>query len=118
VKGPRNKAAMHVSLPHGALTIRQFRKPPQSELVLRRGEAWALLAWYHHEVFLRHYGLRAWLRRVWWTLTRQKVKLLSPWEQLSLRDQIEDHAAAMAAAQAEQEAVAEALKADLDGHRN
>lgn len=69
--------------------IGEWRTVPNSREHVRRGHVWELLAWYHHEVIRPEFTLRAWLRRLWWTLTGNRVKLMSPWEQLALRTEIE-----------------------------
>lgn len=73
--------------------IRDWRMPPEGREYARRSHVWELLAWYHHEVYLKEYaGLRNWLRRKWRALFggwRGRVLNKSPWEQLALRDRAE-----------------------------
>lgn len=113
MKGPRNAAAgrQRAGSPE---RIRDWRKPPECEQVARREDVWYLLAWYHHEVVRPELGLRGFLRRLWRRIKGEKIKLLSPWEQLSIRDEWEARRAELA----EQEAMRAALEQDLDGHRN
>lgn len=58
---------------------------PGAELVARRADVWALLAWYHHNHVEPHLGLMGVLRRFWWRISGQKFKLLSPWELIEAR---------------------------------
>lgn len=71
-------------------STKEFRLSPDGREYARRYQVWGLLAWYHHEVLERRY-LSPWarLKRLWWRLTGQKVKLMSPFQQLRMRDRLE-----------------------------
>lgn len=75
-------------------TIGEWRSVPDSREFARRGHVWEILAWYHHEVIRPELGLRAWFRRLWHRLRGNRVKLMSPWEQLAFRAQQEGRLAA------------------------
>ncbi|HSH45177.1 MAG TPA: hypothetical protein VK966_04950, partial [Longimicrobiales bacterium] len=67
-------------------TIGAWRTPPDAREYARRYQVWELLAWDEHDVLRPNRGLRGFLRRLWYRLTGQKHKLLSPWEQLRIGD--------------------------------
>ena len=66
--------------------IKEFREAPDAREYVRRYQLWELLGWYEHEVVRPNRGLKGFLRRLWWRVTGQKVKLMSPFQQLIYRD--------------------------------
>lgn len=56
---------------------------PKAEQVARRSEVWALLGWYHATQVQPHLTVRGAFKRLWWRLTGQDRKLMSPWEELT-----------------------------------
>lgn len=94
--------------PRGQTPVRDWYTLPEAEHIARRREVWGLLRWYHHTWVVPNRGVRGVLRRIWWRLTGQRRKLLSPWEQLDLAI-----AAQLAATQAAQATVAQVGATDL-----
>lgn len=58
---------------------------PDAERVVRRADVWALLGWYHRTQVKPHLTVRGALRRLWWKISGQPERLLSPWEELAAR---------------------------------
>lgn len=69
--------------------IGDWRTMPDAREYVRRGHAWELLAYYHHNVAREEFGIRGMLRRLWWRLRGKPEKLMSPWEQLRKRTYLE-----------------------------
>jgi len=65
--------------------VAHFYKMPECNELMRRTHAWGLLAWYHRTWIVPNRGIRGVLRRMWWRVTGNREKLLSPWEQIALR---------------------------------
>lgn len=92
-------------------TIGEWRRPPDAREFARRYQVWELLEWYEHEVARPERGLKGFLRRLWYRLRGKRIKLMSPWEQLRIRDELE------ARKRAEHELAAKGVL-DLDSRRN
>lgn len=70
--------------------IGQWRTLPDSREYARRGHVWELLAWYHHNVAREEFGgFRKLLKRLWYRLRGKRTELMSPWEQLRHRTELE-----------------------------
>lgn len=64
------------------VNIRDWFVMPEANSVARRHEVWTLLGWYHQKVVKPQLGFTGGLRRLWWQLTGQSYKLVSPWEEI------------------------------------
>lgn len=62
-----------------------FVKEAGADSVARRHEVWALLGWYHQTVVEPQIGFLGAFRRLWWLLTGQHHRLLSPWKAIEER---------------------------------
>lgn len=89
-----------------ALTPRDWYGSEGHGRIATRGEVWALMGWHYHRFVEPQLGLAGFLRRLWWRLTRQRMKLLSPWQQLAIRAQ------ALAEAETARQAVIDATADD------
>lgn len=67
------------------LPLREWFVMPDANTVARRHEVWTLLGWYHQKVVKPQLGFTGAFRRLWWILTGQSDRLLSPWEQVHRR---------------------------------
>lgn len=67
------------------LRVRDWYMAPDCEQVARRSQVWGLFGWYHRTVVEPQLGFAGGFRRLWWRLTGQRGRLLSPWDQLELR---------------------------------
>src|SRR5690606_6561504 len=86
MKGPRNVLAKQKrGRQRQPLKVGDWYTAPRAGEVARRSEVWGLLRWYHETWVQPHRGVRGMIRRMWWRLTRQHQRLLSPWEQLDAR---------------------------------
>ena len=105
-------------LPDAPQSLREWGRLPDSRERVRRGDAWHLLAWYHHEVvrpMLKKYHEHViepqlTQRRSLWSrlfgtaphlpsLKELEAAWVSPWEQLYRREEVEARKAAAAAAE-------------------
>lgn len=66
----------------GEMTVSDWFKRPEAELVVRRQDVWTLLGWYHTKVVQPQLGFAGCLRRLWWQLTGRHRKLISPWQEI------------------------------------
>lgn len=66
--------------------IKEFREPPSAREYVRRYELWEMLGWYEHNVARPNRGIGGFFRRLWRRVRGKKIELMSPWEQLHLRD--------------------------------
>lgn len=85
--GPKNVAARKEveRRAQQQLRVRDWYVSPDCEQVARRHQVWGLLGWYHRTVVAPQLGIRGALRRLWWRLSGQRHRVLSPWEQLEAR---------------------------------
>lgn len=91
----RRRELLEQMEPPPAITFREWRRPPDCREYARRHHVWGLLEWYHEQVLFGHYfGFRNRMKRLWWKLTGQNLKLMSPWKQLVFRDMAEAELAA------------------------
>lgn len=74
--------------PGAQLPVRSFFVEPDCDHVARLRNVWGLLGWYHRTVVAPQLTIRGQLKRLWWRLTGQRWKLMSPWEQLEARIQL------------------------------
>lgn len=65
------------------LRVTDWFTEPQCENVVRRREVWGLLGWYHENIVRPQLGLRGFFRRLWWRLSGQRRRLLSPWQEIA-----------------------------------
>lgn len=86
MKGPRNVLAKQQrGRQRQPLKVGDWYTAPRAGEVARRSEVWGLLGWYHRNVVAPQLGIRGALRRLWWRLSGQRHRILSPWEQLEAR---------------------------------
>lgn len=85
--GPKNVAAQKEMERRAKqqLRVRDWYVSPDCDQVARRHQVWGLLGWYHRAVVAPQLGIRGALRRLWWRLSGQRHRILSPWEQLEAR---------------------------------
>jgi len=85
--GPKNVAAQKEMERRAKrqLRVRDWYVSPDCEQVARRHQVWWMLGWYHRTVVAPQLGIRGAVRRLWWRLTGQRHRLMSPWEQLEAR---------------------------------
>jgi hypothetical protein len=69
-----------------AIPVRYWYTAPRARDLATRTEIWGLLRWYHDTWVVPHRGLRGFLRRIWARITGNRAFLMSPWEQLDLRE--------------------------------
>ena len=107
-KAPMGSGATKGTVIRGAKPREWFFKENGGEQVARRCEVAAFVGWYHEHHVAPHLGLAGVFRRLWWRISGQQRRLLSPWELMEL------HAQRQAAA-AEAEAAEEVSPAERNG---